>query len=88
MKCDAIIAVLNQNLPLLVQIAEAQHWILKGMAPRKSLKNYKKFYQKRISKRFDQESTRKKSEHKRIIEGFKTGNVDILVGTQLLAKGL
>jgi len=37
--------------------------------------------------RFDQESTRKKTEHKRIMEGFKTGSVQILVGTQLLAKG-
>jgi len=37
--------------------------------------------------RFDQESTRKKKAHKELIDGFAAGNIKILVGTQLLAKG-
>jgi len=37
--------------------------------------------------RFDQESTRKKKAHKELIDGFAKGDIKILVGTQLLAKG-
>jgi primosomal protein N' (replication factor Y) len=37
--------------------------------------------------RFDQESTKRKKAHKNIIEGFDQGKIQILVGTQLLAKG-
>lgn len=37
--------------------------------------------------RFDQESTRKKKAHREIMERFKSGETQILVGTQLLAKG-
>ncbi len=38
--------------------------------------------------RFDQESIRKRSDFQRIINGFENGEIDILVGTQLLSKGL
>lgn len=37
--------------------------------------------------RFDQESTKKKKAHKEIMQRFKSGETEILVGTQLLAKG-
>ncbi|MFN5217513.1 MAG: primosomal protein N' [Sphingomonadales bacterium] len=38
--------------------------------------------------RLDQESTRKRSDFQRIFNGFANGEIDILVGTQLLSKGL
>lgn len=38
--------------------------------------------------RFDRDSTFKKGAHERILEEFGNGNADILVGTQLVAKGL
>lgn len=38
--------------------------------------------------RFDQESIRKKSDFQRILNGFENKEIDILVGTQLLSKGL
>lgn len=41
----------------------------------------------RIS-RFDQESIRKRSDFQKILNGFENGSIDILVGTQLLSKGL
>ncbi|MCH7782733.1 primosomal protein N' [candidate division KSB1 bacterium] len=37
--------------------------------------------------RMDLDSTRSKSAHKRIMEGFEKGDSDILVGTQMIAKG-
>ena len=38
--------------------------------------------------RLDLDSTRKKGESRRILEAFRKGKTDILVGTQLVAKGL
>jgi primosomal protein N' (replication factor Y) len=38
--------------------------------------------------RLDQESMRKRSDFQRILNGFANGEIDILVGTQLLSKGL
>jgi primosomal protein N' (replication factor Y) len=38
--------------------------------------------------RFDQQSIRKRSDFQRILTDFEKGSVDILVGTQLLAKGI
>ena len=38
--------------------------------------------------RFDRDSTSKKGAHAKILESFGLGNADILVGTQIVAKGL
>jgi primosomal protein N' (replication factor Y) len=38
--------------------------------------------------RLDQESMRKRSDFQRVLNGFANGEIDILVGTQLLSKGL
>ncbi len=38
--------------------------------------------------RFDRDSTSKKGAHAKILESFGRGNADILVGTQIVAKGL
>lgn len=45
------------------------------------------FPEARIS-RFDNESIRKRTDFQRILNGFAGGEIDILVGTQLLSKGL
>lgn len=45
------------------------------------------FPQKNI-KRMDQDTTRGKYSFERIIDGFKNREIDVLVGTQMLAKGL
>jgi primosomal protein N' (replication factor Y) len=49
---------------------------LAGIFPQKSIK------------RMDQDTTRGKYSFERIIDGFKNREIDILVGTQMLAKGL
>ncbi len=38
--------------------------------------------------RMDADATRGKDSHRRILNEFKTGKIDILVGTQMIAKGL
>ncbi|MEB3174978.1 MAG: primosomal protein N' [Cyanobacteriota bacterium] len=38
--------------------------------------------------RFDSDTTQKKGEHRRLLDAFKRGEADILVGTQMIAKGL
>ena len=38
--------------------------------------------------RFDRDSTRGKDSHRRLLEGFARGEADVLVGTQMLAKGM
>lgn len=46
------------------------------------------FYPKARIKRMDLDSTRSKYAYQTIIEEFEDGNIDILVGTQMLSKGL
>lgn len=38
--------------------------------------------------RFDSDTTRRKGEHRRLLTAFRQGEADILVGTQMLTKGL
>lgn len=38
--------------------------------------------------RLDSDSLARKNEHIRILEDFRNGKIDILIGTQMLAKGL
>ncbi len=46
------------------------------------------FFPKAKVGRLDLDSVRKKSAHERIIGDFEAGNIDILAGTQMIAKGL
>ncbi|WP_353672708.1 primosomal protein N' [Synechocystis sp. LKSZ1] len=38
--------------------------------------------------RFDSDTTRRKGEHRRLLTAFREGQADVLVGTQMLTKGL
>lgn len=38
--------------------------------------------------RFDQQSMRKRDDFQKILTAFERGDIDILVGTQLLSKGI
>ena len=47
----------------------------------------KKFTKARVI-RMDIDTTRKKGSHEKIIDGFKTGKYNVLIGTQMISKGL
>jgi primosomal protein N' (replication factor Y) len=47
-----------------------------------------KLFPKARIARMDADATRGKDSHRRILNEFKTGKIDILVGTQMIAKGL
>lgn len=47
-----------------------------------------KAFPKANVKRMDTDSTRYKDAHRKILDAFRTGEIDILVGTQMIAKGL
>ncbi|SDK42818.1 primosomal protein N' [Natronincola ferrireducens] len=46
------------------------------------------YFPKAIIERMDMDSTIVKGSHQRILEKFKKGKIDILVGTQMISKGL
>lgn len=48
----------------------------------------KKFFPKARIQRMDADSTSRKNAHHDILSSFRTGKIDILVGTQMIAKGL
>ena len=47
-----------------------------------------KIFKDAVIKRLDSDSLSKKNEHVEILNDFQTGKIDILVGTQMIAKGL
>ena len=51
-------------------------------------KEVHKYFPKAKTLRMDFDTTRKKNSHERIYETFKSGRADILIGTQMIAKGL
>lgn len=48
----------------------------------------KTIFKDAVIKRFDSDSLTKKNEHIEILNDFKEGKIDILIGTQMIAKGL
>lgn len=45
-------------------------------------------FEEAVFLRMDQDTTRKKGAHGRILEQFRSGEADVLIGTQMIAKGL
>ncbi len=67
---------------------DSKHVSLKGYGTERIEEELKEsFVSARIS-RMDMDSTRKKGAHERILNDFKDGSIDILIGTQMIAKGL
>ncbi|RLD65523.1 MAG: primosomal protein N' [Bacteroidetes bacterium] len=46
------------------------------------------FFSHAVIQRMDLDTTRGKKSHEQIIQKFETGNIDILIGTQMVTKGL
>jgi len=59
-----------------------------GMGTQSVEDQIQKIFPKARTLRWDRESTRKKGSHQRILQAFGDHQADILIGTQMLAKGL
>ena len=46
------------------------------------------YFPKAVISRMDLDATSKKGAHNEILESFKTGEIDIMIGTQMISKGL
>jgi primosomal protein N' (replication factor Y) len=61
---------------------------MKGFGTEKIEEELSIFYPKARIARMDLDTTRSKFAHQHIIQDFEEGNIDILVGTQMVTKGL
>ena len=59
-----------------------------GLGTEKLEAEIRKKYPEASVVRMDTDTTQNKGSHERIISGFKNGNYDILLGTQMISKGL
>lgn len=59
-----------------------------GVGTQKIEEETKKFFPNSKIVRMDLDTTSKKNSHQQILEKFKNGDADILIGTQMIAKGL
>jgi primosomal protein N' (replication factor Y) len=62
--------------------------LFKGYGTQKIERELLDEFQNAIIQRMDQDTTTKKDDHAKILEKFRAGNIDILVGTKMIAKGL
>lgn len=60
----------------------------KGMGTEKIEEDVEVLFPKAKIARMDLDSTRSKHAYKQLIDDFETGNIDILIGTQMVTKGL
>ena len=66
----------------------SRNWIHQGLGTQRLYETIQdKFPEARIL-RMDADTTRKKNGHQEILEAFERGEADILLGTQMIAKGL
>ncbi|KAB3535235.1 primosomal protein N' [Alkaliphilus pronyensis] len=59
-----------------------------GAGTQKLEKVIQSYFPKASIARLDMDSTSKKGTHEKILNSFKRGNIDILIGTQMITKGL
>jgi primosomal protein N' (replication factor Y) len=77
-----------ENVPLVCPSCSSKELSNKGFGTEQILDNIQELFPENIIKRMDYDTTRKKNAYKTIIQDFETGKIDILVGTQMIAKGL
>lgn len=59
-----------------------------GIGTQKIEEYIKRYFPKAVIARMDVDTTSKKGSHERILDKVKNGDVDILIGTQMISKGL
>lgn len=70
------------------EVCGSDKLIIQGMGTQKIEESLEEFFPSAKILRFDKDSTSRKGSHEKILNKFGSGKADILVGTQLVAKGL
>lgn len=78
----------QQSVPAKCIACGSQSLKLKGTGTEKLAEELGQLFPKARIARFDQQSMRKREDFQKILVAFELGEVEILVGTQLLAKGI
>ena len=78
----------QQPVPSKCVACGSQDLKLKGTGTEKLAEELGQLFPKARVARFDQQSMRKRDDFQKILTAFERGDIDILVGTQLLSKGI
>lgn len=78
----------QQSIPEKCTACGSHNLKLKGMGTEKIAEELGILFPAARIARFDQQSIKKRDDFQRILNSFERGDIDILVGTQLLAKGI
>lgn len=69
-------------------VCQSQHWSEKGFGTERVEEDVKRFFPQARIARMDQDSARSRTDYLRIFEAFAAREIDILIGTQMISKGL
>ncbi|MPM56109.1 Primosomal protein N' [bioreactor metagenome] len=75
-------------LPKTCPVCHGQHWTHSGFGTQKLEEEMVRLFPQAKILRMDADTVRRKNGHQRILERFGSHEADILVGTQMIAKGL
>ena len=78
----------QQNVPKNCPACSSADLIMKGVGTEKIVEELNLIFPELRISRFDQTSIKKRSDFQKILDAFESGEIEILVGTQLLAKGI
>ena len=78
----------QERLPQSCPQCSSQHLRSQGIGTQKIVETLEGLYPEARLIRMDNDTTRRKGAHAKLLGQFKAGHADILVGTQMIAKGL
>ncbi|KRO70084.1 MAG: hypothetical protein ABR81_01300, partial [Cryomorphaceae bacterium BACL11 MAG-121128-bin16] len=78
----------NEQLPKICPSCSASNFSDKGFGTEQIEESLKVLFPGHLSKRMDYDTTRGKHAHQKLITDFEQGKIAILVGTQMVTKGL
>ncbi|MCM3709991.1 primosomal protein N' [Sporosarcina luteola] len=78
----------EEQVPLVCPECESEHIRFFGTGTQKAEEEISKLFPEARVLRMDVDTTRQKGAHERILRQFSEGKADILLGTQMIAKGL
>ena len=78
----------QQQVPKVCPACNGNELLLKGVGTEKIVEELNIIFPEIKIGRFDQQSIKKRNDFQKILNAFESGEIDILVGTQLLAKGI